>query len=460
MIAVVAIGLDPRHLPRLARRPSRVRHRGWASRFRPARTLHYLLVRRREGGETSDLLLNDRPLLACVTLWVVAVVLIVYHPFILTMPDFNVPFDAVNVEQIISPRPHPREAWRRSHRSSDQGTRERQARVSRQCRADLLEQFRRGRPTRRPNCHFAFEDQTLFESTRGPLRFIRRLLLPILKLFFNPNPLIQALNIQSRLNATAAEREAKRDAQRYLRPIALRSDAQPRDRDDPHEHRGQEPEDAARIDGKPARVQRAARARARECRRVQADERRAAAPGSPARRVASRRQSPAGHQAERAAGAPASGGECPGCRGPRRGGHDGSSISTGRRDRRRRRARRAGGGAADADVVAAVRQPPSLTGQDQAETDQSADIEQGDGEDSAIDTAAELTGADDAIEPSADSRQSRPEPIEHAFGAQAHPDEPAPGDPATAPSSSSPIARDSEPQPEQPTSSKPSAPEQ
>ncbi len=42
---------------------------------------------------------------------------------------------------------------------------------------------------------------------------------------------------------------------------------------------------------------------------------------------------------------------------------------------------------------------------------------------------------------------SRPEPTEHAFGAQAHPDEPAPGDLATAPSSSSPIARESEPQP-------------
>jgi len=28
------------------------------------------------------MLLNDRPLLACVTLWVVAVVLIVYHPFV------------------------------------------------------------------------------------------------------------------------------------------------------------------------------------------------------------------------------------------------------------------------------------------------------------------------------------------------------------------------------------------
>jgi hypothetical protein len=28
------------------------------------------------------LMLNDRPLLACVTLWVIAVVLIVYHPLV------------------------------------------------------------------------------------------------------------------------------------------------------------------------------------------------------------------------------------------------------------------------------------------------------------------------------------------------------------------------------------------
>lgn len=42
----------------------------------------YLVHRREGGGSPSDLLLNDRPLLACVTLWVVAVVLIVYHPFV------------------------------------------------------------------------------------------------------------------------------------------------------------------------------------------------------------------------------------------------------------------------------------------------------------------------------------------------------------------------------------------
>ena len=43
---------------------------------------------------------------------------------------------------------------------------------------------------------------------------IRKLLLPLLKLFFNPNPLIQALHIQSRLNTMNAEREARRESAR------------------------------------------------------------------------------------------------------------------------------------------------------------------------------------------------------------------------------------------------------
>src|SRR5262249_11724832 len=67
-------------------------------------------------------------------------------------------------------------------------------------------------PPERPN--FAFEDTTPSESHRAPLRWIRKLLLPVLKLFFNPNPLIQALHIQSRLNTMNAEREARREAAR------------------------------------------------------------------------------------------------------------------------------------------------------------------------------------------------------------------------------------------------------
>ncbi|MBA3295355.1 MAG: decaprenyl-phosphate phosphoribosyltransferase [Acidobacteria bacterium] len=40
----------------------------------------YLVHRKDGGGSPSDMLLNDRPLLACVALWVVAVVLIIYGP--------------------------------------------------------------------------------------------------------------------------------------------------------------------------------------------------------------------------------------------------------------------------------------------------------------------------------------------------------------------------------------------
>ena len=41
----------------------------------------YLIHRRDGGGNPSDLLFNDRPLLACVTLWVVTVVVIIYGPW-------------------------------------------------------------------------------------------------------------------------------------------------------------------------------------------------------------------------------------------------------------------------------------------------------------------------------------------------------------------------------------------
>ena len=58
---------------------------------------------------------------------------------------------------------------------------------------------------------YTFEDTTIYDSPRATLRFIRRLLNPVLKLFFNPNPLIRALHLQARLNVEAAEREAERD---------------------------------------------------------------------------------------------------------------------------------------------------------------------------------------------------------------------------------------------------------
>jgi 4-hydroxybenzoate polyprenyltransferase len=41
----------------------------------------YLVHRREGGGSPAELLITDRPLLACVTLWVAAVVIIIYYPF-------------------------------------------------------------------------------------------------------------------------------------------------------------------------------------------------------------------------------------------------------------------------------------------------------------------------------------------------------------------------------------------
>jgi len=60
---------------------------------------------------------------------------------------------------------------------------------------------------------FAFEETTIYDSHRGALRLIRRLLNPLLKLFFNPNPLIHALHLQAGLNVQAAERDANRGQQ-------------------------------------------------------------------------------------------------------------------------------------------------------------------------------------------------------------------------------------------------------
>lgn len=81
----------------------------------------------------------------------------------------------------------------------------------------LLEQLRRsaGAPVdTKPvddSLTYTFDETTLYETHRGFLRFMRRLLQPILKLFFNPNPLIEALNTQTRINQAALAREAERE---------------------------------------------------------------------------------------------------------------------------------------------------------------------------------------------------------------------------------------------------------
>lgn len=66
---------------------------------------------------------------------------------------------------------------------------------------DFVKDFR-AQPSR---WNFAFQEETVYESSRGAvgraLRALRRLLNPVQKLFWNPNPMISALSRQSDLNA-------------------------------------------------------------------------------------------------------------------------------------------------------------------------------------------------------------------------------------------------------------------
>src|SRR5882757_6676976 len=136
------------------------------------------------------------------------------------MADFNVRSDSVNVEQIMEQiRARIRE--KRGVDYTEQQIRELAAVKlekfldPRGVRSNLLDQFKALPPYEPPDLpNYAFEDQTLFESHRAPIQWIRKLLMPLLKLLFNPNPLIQALHIQSRLNTMNAEREARRESER------------------------------------------------------------------------------------------------------------------------------------------------------------------------------------------------------------------------------------------------------
>ncbi|MCA1562446.1 MAG: hypothetical protein LC804_19985 [Acidobacteria bacterium] len=128
------------------------------------------------------------------------------------MSDFSVRSDSVDVEQVMRQiRARIRE--KRGVDYTEEEIRE-LANVKlekfldpRGVRSDLLEQFRRTKAALPAPPNFAFEDSTLYETHRGFLRWMRKLLHPILKLFFNPNPLIQALHIQSELNTRNAKRE-------------------------------------------------------------------------------------------------------------------------------------------------------------------------------------------------------------------------------------------------------------
>lgn len=85
---------------------------------------------------------------------------------------------------------------------------------------ELLEQLRRSAGERTVSVDlpapgttqsYPFDEATLYDSPNGFLRFIRKLLNPLLRMLFNPTPIAHALALQSRLNGEIAAREAERD---------------------------------------------------------------------------------------------------------------------------------------------------------------------------------------------------------------------------------------------------------
>jgi hypothetical protein len=136
------------------------------------------------------------------------------------MTDFNIRSESVDVEQIMKQiRSRVRE--KRGADYTEEQVRElATVRLEKfldpkNLRSDLLEQFRRSRPAIQDDpppaqAPYEFTDETLFTSHRGALRFMRKLLRPILKLFFNPNTLNQILHTQAQFNVDLLKREQRR----------------------------------------------------------------------------------------------------------------------------------------------------------------------------------------------------------------------------------------------------------
>ena len=126
------------------------------------------------------------------------------------MSDFHVRSDAVDVEQIME-QIRRRVRDKRGIDYTEEQIRElASVRLEKfldpkNLRSDLLEQFRKSRPPEDSllapiDAPYEFEDSTLYDTHRGLLRTIRRLLHPVLKLFFNPNTIVHALHQQADLN--------------------------------------------------------------------------------------------------------------------------------------------------------------------------------------------------------------------------------------------------------------------
>jgi hypothetical protein len=140
------------------------------------------------------------------------------------MAEFNIRSESVDVEQIM------RDIRARIKEKRGVDYTEEQIRElatvrlekfldPRNLRSDLLEQFRKSRPALPADAlpivpPYTFDDRTIFTSHRPFLRAIRRLLRPLLQLFFNPNTLNHVLHQQAQFNIDMLKRDERRKAER------------------------------------------------------------------------------------------------------------------------------------------------------------------------------------------------------------------------------------------------------
>jgi hypothetical protein len=128
------------------------------------------------------------------------------------MADFNVRADGVDVEQIMQQIRSRIRDKRGVDYTEDQIQELAKVKLEkfldpRGVRSDLLEQFRR-MPSGVPPT-YEFDDKTLFQTDKAIVRFFRKLLHPVLKLMFNPNPLNQVLHQQVAINQFLLDRTAR-----------------------------------------------------------------------------------------------------------------------------------------------------------------------------------------------------------------------------------------------------------
>ena len=131
------------------------------------------------------------------------------------MPEFSVRADSVNVEEIMRQIRARVKEKRGADYTEDEITELAAVKLERfldplAVRSGLLDEYRNQRSVTTladiepaPDL-YGFDEESIYASSRGAsgriLRTLRKILNPILKLFFNPNPLIRVLNMQTALN--------------------------------------------------------------------------------------------------------------------------------------------------------------------------------------------------------------------------------------------------------------------